>query len=129
MAAHDERLKALSTLAQDLNKSVVEVDKKIVGTENQSENVQDKVSEVSTEVKTISTGLNTNNNKLGQVVAAMKLGFAQNAEVQPLLDLLALNEAEDPNVIIETLGKIKSEYQNDTEKITDQVVSRFGVSA
>jgi len=130
IGAHEERLKSITESTQLLTRDVAEVDKKIFGTETQSENVKSKVAEVSTEVDNINTEVDTHGDQLQRIADAVKEGFKDDPEVEPLLKHIAVNEQQNTtSEIVETIGQIKSEQNNDPSKVSLQLVAELGVDS
>lgn len=127
LGAHDERLKTVTTNTRTLEKEVAEVDKKVFGSETKSETVENKVDEVSTDVESITTEVDTHGDQLQRIADVVKAGFENNPKVEPLLKHIADNGQQTPSEVVEAIGQIKADHNNDPAQVSGEMSAQLGV--
>lgn len=129
IGAFDERIKQLDESSKSLSTKVAEVDKKIFGTEAKSQNVENIVAKVSNEVESINSEMDTQSDQLEIIADVVKTGFEDDPKVEPLLKHIAKNEQQSTEEIVETIGQLKVEHNNDPDQVSDKMSAELGIAS
>ena len=87
------------------------------------------MNKVTTDVESINTEMDTQSDQLEMIADVVKTGFEHDPKVEPLLKHIAKTEGQSTEDIVETIGQLQVEHDNDPDEVADKMSAELGIDS